>query len=168
MNILSDIHPSMFDSPDGEVTYVWQARPQVYLCAHKGREKEYGIPEFVHVAKEFPELDFHIYGKICVEYGGKNIYVHGDVSNSQFNEEIKKYHCFVRLNSFDGFAEGLAKSVLLEQYQISRIRYPGMSFAPTIKELRNGLRRLRNKKEPNPMSGWWKRRLQISLNEMMR
>ena len=68
------------------------------------------------------------------------------------------------MNDFDGFAEVLAKSVLMGQYPISRIAYPFIDYAKDISSLIALLNDLHNKKEPN-LEGrkYWLREFSKSL-----
>ena len=114
------------------------------------------------IAWAVPDVTFHIYGtsKEIWHYTSNpsilfnmetpiNVIYHGKVSNEQFDEEIKSYQAGLRLNDFDGFAEVLAKSVLMGQWPISRISYPWITHASDITSLVQELNSLKDKKEPN-------------------
>ena len=97
----------------GESPFIPSTQPQVYLTAHPGREKEYGVPLLAAVAQLLPDFTFHIYGVRGAGTEPPNVQFHGAVGEGRFNEEIRRYHGAIRLNAFDGFAETLAKSALL-------------------------------------------------------
>jgi len=128
--------PMIFDDPDKyPICYKPSPTPRVFATYHKGREKEYGY--FEH-----PQVDW-----FC------------DLSEDEFNEKIKEYQGCIRLNRFDGFAESLAKSVLMGQYQYSAyIGYPGMEsrilFDQWLEKLAN--------QPVNPLAIYWRRTLEES------
>lgn len=135
--IVSTIAPMIFDDPSKyQITYQHSTTPRVFATYHKGSEKEYGY--FEH-----PQLDwFH------------------DLSEEEFNEKIKNYQGCIRPSVFDGFAESLAKSVLMGQYQLTTIPYPGMDSKMDFKKW---LKKLSYKRKPNPLAEEWRNRLEESL-----
>ena len=170
--ISAEIKPSFLeDVNDFPVCFKPAERPQVFLSGHPEREREYGFGLVLELAHRLPDIDFHIYGvkwtnelimpyidsvdiNTWVKYKEKrvklkNVIYHGRVSPEQFNEEIRNYHCGLRLNKHDGFSEIIAKSVLMGQYPISRIKYPYIDNYETEEELITLLKELKNKKEPN-------------------
>lgn len=164
MGIEAEIKPQLFDVVRRPILshIEWEGRKQVYLCAHEYRQGEYGVWEVMDVSSQVPSVDFHIYGVEGLSYG--NLYFHGKVSQEQFIEEIKHYHCGLRLNEFDGFSEVLARSALLGQYQISRIEYPYMLTAHNTEDLVCSLRVLETASQPN-LEGqdYWFKELSKSL-----
>jgi len=136
LGITAEITPMIFDDPDKyQVCYKHSDNPRVFATYHKGREEEYAV-------YLYPQVHW-----FC------------DLSEEEFNEKIKSYQGCIRLNRFDGFAESLAKSLLLGQYQWSEISYPYMT---TTQSLYQWLSDLKNKKEPNPASQWWREHLEDS------
>lgn len=126
-----EIRPMLFDDPDKyQISYKWQKHTVFFATYHKGREKEYGY-------RNHPDLDF----------------LEG-LSEREFNEKIKNYSGAVRFNEFDGFAETLAKSVLMGQYPYSRIKYP------YINQIEEGVSIIDLPKEPNyEASNYWRKTL---------
>ena len=140
----------------------------VYLATHKDRLEEYGIDRLYFIADKCNNLVFHVYGAEFPPYiHQKNIIFHGQVTEEQFNREIRNYHAAIRLNKFDGFSETVAKSILLGQYPITRIKYPGIDSFETEEELVILLKKLRHKKEPNPERIVWWARLEANLNKLI-
>jgi hypothetical protein len=153
LGIKSEVRPSFLENMDDfPVSFKpcqWKERPQVFLstCDPK-RAVEYGIFLAIRLACRLPDIDFHIYGMT----GGneyKNVIFHGRVPLEQFNEEIKNYHCALRPNEHDGFSENLAKSVLMGQYPISKIKYPHIWTYNSYNELVRQLKRLKKQTKPN-------------------
>lgn len=132
-------------------------KPHVYACMHPGREREYGLYQILAASLRLPWVTFHIYGVESPRQG--NVIFHGKVSEEQFDQEIRKYHSCLRLNTFDGFGDAVAKSLLLGQYPITAIRYPHVDHAPDLKRLIMYLRGLRHKRRPNPAQKYWRLRL---------
>lgn len=98
---MAEIRPMLFDDPDKyPISYKWAENPRYFATYHKGREEEYGYLR--SVAIDFLE----------------------GLSEEDFNERITHYQGAIRFNMFDGFAETLAKSVLMGQYPVSVIEYP--------------------------------------------
>lgn len=157
------VQPLCFDDPKQfELSYKQSEKPHVYVCCHSGEEQQYGVNMIEGIAWATPLITYHIYGtkkevwhytsNPSVQFNMEtpiNVIYHGRVSNEQFNEEIKEYQAGLRLNDFDGFAEVLAKSVLMGQYPISRISYPFIDYAKDISSLIALLNDLHNKKKPN-------------------
>jgi hypothetical protein len=101
---------------------------KVWICGHPQREKEYGFDQAERLAEKFPEIEFHFYG--ADPNKRKNIFYHGIISEKQFNQEIRNYHCFLRLNNHDGLSDALIKAVLMGQHIISKVKH---KFIPTYK-----------------------------------
>lgn len=149
MGIQADIKPMFFgDVTQFAISFKPSKNPQVYIHCPPGREEEYGLIEAISVAHHIPEVTFHFYGTKFLT-AMTNIVSHGMVSERQFNEEVKEYHCALRLNEFDGFADITAKSILLGQYPITRIPYPNIDCAPDKEALLKLLKELKYKKRPN-------------------
>ena len=97
---------------------------EVYICGHPGREKEYGIDYVTdRLAFLMSDVTFHIYGVPGWRAKTSNVRSYGVIKEKKFNEEIKGYQCFLRLNEHDGFSDVLAKSILMGQYPITKIDY---------------------------------------------
>lgn len=124
MGIDAEIRPMFFDDYLPEISYKFSETPHVYLCAHEGRELEYGVDAVMILAMTYPGIIFHVYG--VKGSARKNLVFHGRVNRERFNNEIKNYQIALRLNLFDGFSDVLARSVLMGQYQISIIPYKFM------------------------------------------
>lgn len=149
MGIKSCVCPSFVGKiEDYPVCYKWEVRPQVYVSGHRNREGEYGFDFVEELAMLVPECDFHIYGADW-QSQEENVICHGFVPKEQFNAEIKKYHCGLRLNLWDGFSEITAKSALMGQYPITRLEYPLIPNFKTIDELAKLLKSLPDMYEPN-------------------
>lgn len=138
--------------------------PQVFLTCHPGREGEYGLPTVEKLAKRLPFITFHIYGIESFSFNTpKNMVFHGFLSEKEFDRQISHCHAALRLNSFDGFAETLAKSILMGQYPISRIKYPGIDSFDSFEELVEKLNGLKKKRVPNPTRDWWYNKLKENI-----
>lgn len=135
------------DPKSFQISFYSSRKPHVFMNAHPGREKEYGVHIVEEISLQVPEVTFHIYGISSKSHD--NVMYHGKVSEAQFNEEIKNYQASIRLNLIDGFSEVIAKSVLMGQYPISRIKYPYIDYAEDAQDLIDLLKKLKYKKEPN-------------------
>ena len=152
LGIEAKVRPSFVeDIDDFPVSFKPSKNPHVFMSSNISREEEYGFGIIGRIAEKVPEITFHLYGGEILEkpVQGGNIILHGRVSNERFNEEIKQYHCGLRPNEHDGFSEILAKSILMGQYPISRIKYPYIDNYNSEEELVWLLKELKNKKEPN-------------------
>lgn len=147
MGIEATIQPLYFDDIESiGITYLPSTIPQVYLTAHPGREMEYGVELVEHIAEQCFVI-FHIFGVEGLSHA--NVIYHGKVPSKYFDEMVKHYHGALRLNSFDGFSETLAKSLLMGQYPISYIDYPFVSPVKDKNALIQALNMLHLYKEPN-------------------
>ena len=154
MGIQSEVRPCLFEPlSDTGIHYSHSETPHVFLTCHKGREEEYGVNTVLNMAPLVPEVTFHIYGIEGEDTA--NVRYHGRVPNERFNEEIKEYQAALRLNEFDGFAETLAKSIILGQWPITKIYYTGMTYVETKEDLVVALRDLKTKYESNPSRSYW-------------
>lgn len=155
------VRPSFLeDIDDFPVCFKPTDKPQVFLSTRSGRDKEYGVKLVAMIAPKLPEITFHIYGTKLVDVG--NIVFHGIVPPEQFNGEIKNYHCGLRTNEHDGFSEITAKSILMGQYPITRIKYPHIWNYESEDDLVRQLKRLKKMTEPNlTPRAWWR----ISVNK---
>lgn len=123
------------DVNDFPISYKQLDRPVVYVSSRKGNENAYGINKIKRLQKLVPDVEFRVFD--------------GTTPPEQFNEEIKNYHCGLRLNEHDGFSEITAKSALMGQWPISRIENPYVSNYKTEEELIKLLKDLKNKTKPN-------------------
>jgi hypothetical protein len=125
---------------------------KIWLCAHPEREDEYGVALAKRWAEKDPELEFHIYGinKNVRDKDIPNVIFHGKVPEAQLNEEIKSYHAGFRPNFHDGFSEVVAKSVLLGQYPITRIKYADIWNYENEEQLRDCWENLKKQTTSNP------------------
>ena len=162
IGIGSIISPAIFDPTPIPIAFNPDKQRAVYINIHKGREEEYGLPMFLAAAQEVPTVQFHVYGIYREDWGyaaAKNVTFHGKVSNVAFNRDIQNYHAAVRLNTFDGFAETVAKSILMGQYPITRIYYPEITCVSTLDALVEAIKELELKDVPNPAREFWKQQL---------
>ena len=165
IGIRASISPMIFDAFNDKIGFKPSRNPHVYLCAQPQREKEYGVGLIEMIACMFPEITFHIYGVGGVNQ--KNVIFHGKVPTEKFDKEIRQYQCGLRLNEFDGFSEVTAKSILLGQYPITKIKYPKIDHAKDNESLIKLLRNLKNKKKPNKEARiYWIKQLEKSLCEL--
>lgn len=161
MGIEPKIVPSFLENADEfPVVYEPSLTPHVWMCAHSGREEEYGVDILQRMADKFPDYTFHIYG--IWEYGEKqkNVIFHGQVSNDILNQEIRQYHCGFRGNLHEGFSEVPIKSLLLGQYPIARMKFPEIWNFQNDDELIALLGKLKEQKDIN-IEGmrYWKRHI---------
>jgi hypothetical protein len=96
----------------------------------------YGWDDIEPLSDDYPEAEFHLYGNTKPWYTDKpNIIVHGRVSQSEMDNEIKGMTGALRLTRHDGFSEILAKSLLWGQWPVSPyIYYPHV--ASSIEEMK--------------------------------
>lgn len=160
--IASLVQPMFFgDARKYPVSYTQSDHPHVFLSAHPGRGAEYGVSRLIRIAPKVPDITFHIYMNGSVrEYERtlrfpKNVVLHSKVSEEQFDKEIRKYQAGLRLNSFDGFGEVVAKSILFGQYPITTIPYEGLDTVLSDWELIEKLKDLSKRREPNPVRDSW-------------
>lgn len=118
--------------------------PKLYTSVSGNNFELYGWHRIPELAKKNPDIEFHLYGNtIKPPYKfTDNVILHGRMPKEQMNVEIEKMQGALRLTSFDGFSEILAKSVLWGQWPVSLIKYPHM-LLPTE------LGYFREKREPN-------------------
>mgnify|MGYP001602558075 FL=1 len=131
------------------LSFIPSKTPHVFLHMNNNAETESGFYILCRVASHVPEITFHIYGKMKERRKIKNIIYHGHVPEEQFNEEIKTMQGALRLHGFDGFADTVAKSVLLGQYPITRISFPQIDTYKNEEDLIYLLRELKYKTIPN-------------------
>lgn len=157
IGINAEIHPMIFADPnDYPVTYKHSDNPKVFMCLHEGREAEYGLGTVLRLAQDCRGVTFHIYGETNLRTAPKNVVFHGRIPEGQFNREIKGYHGSLRLNSFDGFSEITAKSILLGQYPIvANIYYPHLDVARSYSEMVQYILSLKKRKRPNQYRNVW-------------
>jgi len=142
------IRPIFCERPDRyPISYKYSPNAHIYTTMHDNRENEYGLVSIKKLAQIFKTYIFHIYG--VKGQNNQNIIFHGNISEKQFDNEIKNYQCALRLNKFDGFADITAKSVLMGQYPITMIKYPHIWKADNLAQVIKFLDKLRKMKEPN-------------------
>ncbi len=148
MGIRSTIVPSFLgDVNKFEVSYKPSDKPKLYTSVSGDNFEQYGWHKIPLLASENPNIDFHLYGNIKYPWNSntpveaytypENITIHGRVPKEQMNDEIKDMQGALRLTSFDGFSEILAKSVLMGQHPVSLIEYPFMLKLDEIGKLKD-------------------------------
>jgi hypothetical protein len=152
IGIEAEIVPSFLeDVNDFKITYKQSKTPHIWMCAHPGREKEYGVDLAIKMAQKFPEYTFHVYG-MC-EWNEmdkpKNVWYHGNIDNNLLNEEIKEYQCGLRCNGHEGLSEVPVKAILNGQYAITYMKFPSIWNFQTEEELENLLKKLPEMETPN-------------------
>jgi hypothetical protein len=115
VGIDATIVPLFFgDKEDYQVCYKHSEIPQVFMNAHPGREQEYGVDKCLRLAEFFPYIIFHIYG---IDGESKdNIVYHGQIPETQMDDEIKNYQGVLRFNEHDGMSQIVAKASLMGLY----------------------------------------------------
>ena len=149
LGIRARVAPSFLGKiEDFPISYKQRQRPNVYLSGHPDREEEYGFFFVEELAKELPDVNFHLYGaEYCSSF--PNLISHGIVPKSLFNADIKSFQCGLRLNKSDGFSEITAKSVLMGQYPITYLTYPLIPSFKKKEELVELLSALKEMDKPN-------------------
>lgn len=149
--INAEVRPLFFGQADAYTeSYVPSDTPHVFLSAHPGREREYGVDLVEQIAPEFPHITFHVYGITGTDR--ENVRYHGHVREEFFDAETSAMQAGIRLNTFDGCSEVMAKALLRGQYAFSVIPYYGVPS----NNLRGFLKELPTMKEPNPYSNIWR------------
>lgn len=163
MGVSAKVQPVFFDDIESfPVSFQSSSHPHVFMTAHESSKDAYGVGVLEKLAKEVPGVYFHVYG--IEGENKKNVFYHGQVSNDQFNDNIRYYQAAIRLNKFDGFSEIIGKSVLMGQYPISTIYYPHIDYAESFQDIVYLLEQLKNKKEPNIVArNYWYNILKKSL-----
>lgn len=126
VGIRSKVVPSFLGKiEDYEVSYPESPNIKVYTSVSGNEFELYGWDKIPALAKANPLIEFHCYGTDSyVHHGLSNVIDHGRVPKEQMNAEIKNMHGALRLTTFDGFSEIIAKSLLWGQWPVSIIEYP--------------------------------------------
>lgn len=142
---MSKVCPMLFDDPDKyQISYKWSENPKLFATYHPGREDEYMLITHPNIT--------YLY----------------DFAEQSFNEVIKDYQGAIRFNHFDGFAETLAKSLLMGQYPLSWIEYPYVKKISDFVLLSGVFDWLKMQKEPNiEASNYWRKTLKENTDEVI-
>lgn len=151
LGIKAKIKPQFFGGiEEFPISYIQSSRPKVWVTYHPDREKEYGIDTVRKLETDLPEIKFYAFD--------------GMIPEAVMNGIVKGFQAHLRLNEFDGFGDSLAKSVLMGQWPISRIWYPGITSYTNYQELVMHLKQLKDKNQPNyAASEYWRKRLSKSI-----
>ncbi|HDY66395.1 MAG TPA: hypothetical protein ENH85_01240 [Candidatus Scalindua sp.] len=152
LGIKPSVIPSFLESEDEfPISYTRSDTPHIWMCAHPGREKEYGVDVMIRMARKFPDYTFHIYGIFSFEEEvvPDNVFFHGQVPNDQLNKEIKQYQCGFRGNLHEGLSEVPVKAVLMGQYAITKMKFDWFWNYQTDEELEELLKKLKDLKDWN-------------------
>jgi hypothetical protein len=161
-----EVIPSFLDDVNKfTISFKPTKTPHIFICGHDAREEEYGLGVIKRIAPKLPDAVFHVYGisktssyfstsgilqdNSDIDFENSNVRYHGKVSEEQFNEEIKNYHCGLRTNEHDGFSDVVAKSILLGQYPITKIPYDKIWSYTTEDELVAQIEKIKTMTEPN-------------------
>lgn len=143
--IYPKIAPMLFDDPDKyPISYKWSDHPRLFATYHPGREEEY-------MPITYPDITY--------------LY---DIEENSFNTVIKDYQGAIRFNHFDGFAETLAKSLLMGQYPLAWIDYLFVKKISDFAMLGEIFDWLKTKTEPNiEASNYWRKTLKENKDEVV-
>lgn len=143
-----EVHPMFFGNHEEYTSqYQHSFKPHVFISGHELREKEYGLHLIEEVAKELPAFTFHVFGTWGLR--GDNVKCYGKVPEARFDAIASGCQAGLRLNTFDGFSEVTAKSILWGQYPITAIHYNLIDWAPNLDDLKEKLKLLTLKDKPN-------------------
>lgn len=153
MGINAQIRPMIFDDPDKyQITYQPRERPIVFVSGRPDRGNEYGLYELQNLK----------------DLGVQFVYFDGTYDPVLYDQEIQTYQACLRLNDFDGFSEAVAKSVLMGQYPITKIKYPMIDCGAFSDDLAELLTKLKDKTEPNyEASNYWRKTLKENKEEVV-
>lgn len=139
-----------------KVSYKPSSRPKAYLSVSGDNFKMYGWDIIEMIAKDIPEVEFHLYGNTKPwKTKHKNVIVHGRVPKAQMNKEIAGYQIGLRLNTWDGFSEILAKAVLMGQYAVGTVEHPHIPTWFELDELVEKIRDASKQTKPNMKAREW-------------
>lgn len=146
VGVRSKVVPSFLGLVTGyPQSYQHSLRPKLYTSVSGDNFELYGWDKIPKLAADNPDIEFHLYGNTAHPWNTEtevfpypaNILLHGRLPKEQMNEEISHMQGALRLTSFDGFSEILAKSVLMEQWPVSLIEYPHMLKVSEISRLKD-------------------------------
>lgn len=76
------------------------------------RQLFYGMDQIAQIAKEFPNIEFHLFGLTHSDFPTTpNVYFHGWVSPEAFAETLKVSPIFLRLTDHDGFSVSVIEAL---------------------------------------------------------
>lgn len=148
VGIRSNVVPSFLGNvEDYEVSYPESPNIKVYTSVSGDNYTLYGWDKIADLATKNPEIEFHLYGSTepyFIRRGAiewlPNVIEHGRIPREQMNAEIKLMHGALRLTTFDGFSEIIAKSLLWGQWPVSIIEYPH-TFKPENMDMMKFIRK---------------------------
>jgi hypothetical protein len=126
VGIRSKVVPSFLGKiGEYEIAYEFSVTPKLYTSVSGNNYELYGWDKIAALAQAHPEVEFHLYGSNTpFPTPLTNMIDHGRVPKEQMNEEVKNMQGCLRLTSFDGFSEIVAKALLWGQWPVSIIEYP--------------------------------------------
>jgi hypothetical protein len=147
LGIEATIEPIFFADPrDYSINFNSRERLEVYINAHPGREKEYGVSAMLEAAKELPEVDFYVYG---VDGESKdNVHYVGWLDEWLADEKMKNHHVCLRLNIHDGFSQLIAKAGLWGHHVITAQGIEDTIKVKNVKELIKEIKGLEGIRDP--------------------
>lgn len=129
VGVRSKVVPSFLGkASDYGITYEVSPRPRLYTSVSGNNFELYGWDKIPLLASRHKNIEFHCYGNtveppFTLAYR-TNLILHGRVSKEEMNKEIMHMQGALRLTTFDGFSEIIAKSLLWGQWPVSHIEYP--------------------------------------------
>lgn len=160
LGIKANVCPSFLgDANAFGVCYRSSDNPKAYLSVSGDNFEMYGWDIVERIAGDLPWMEFHLYGN-TKDWKTKhpNVIVHGRVPKEQMNTEIKDMQIGLRLTTFDGFSEILAKAVLMGQYAIGKVKHPRIPSFVNDMDLIVKLNAIRHKTGPNLKAREWYRK----------
>ncbi len=169
MGLHAKVIPMIFDDPNKykpcfkpcEIVNIW-------MCVHEDREEEYGLWYIEKNADMFPKTLFHVFGLNKFKYfENRNVIYHGKLSEEHFDLFIPHYQASIRFNTFDGFSEVTAKSILLGQYPLTAIEYPNIDSFVDEQDIEEFIEKVRKQTKSNSQEAFWRRHLEQSKEKLL-
>jgi len=106
------------------------SRISVISYVPEARQTFYGMKKIIAVAKQFPLIDFHLYGLKTSDFPiPSNIQLHGWVESEKFSAELKTNPIFLRLTDHDGFSVSVIEALSYGCEVIATIPFELCHFA---------------------------------------
>lgn len=133
--IYAKVQPSFLGNID-QFPISWKPGNKVYASVSGNNFELYGWNKINILAKEYPDLEFHLYGNtIPWKATSENVIIHGRIPKEKMNAEIMDMQAGLRMVEFDGASEVLMKSILMGQWPVSLISYPHILKPEQLSEI---------------------------------
>jgi hypothetical protein len=127
LNIEATILP--FKHCDVAQTNATFSSPNALTYLAQGKEKFYGVVDYLKLADDFPDIHFHVAGSDGKSLPQKsNVHYYGWISEIEFLQKLNESAIFLRLTEHDGYSLSVLRAIANGNYVLWNNPHPAVHY----------------------------------------